>query len=483
MRLAERPGEYFMRKLSGLVVLFAFGGCEALSFERSLFPTEGNARNCVLNPAVCGADQLCDRVRKICVSGNGTCVNTGHCISNSAAFCNAGICVACNALGATLAEGDKRCAEWSQQRGGNQNLCVAGECKECRSNADCKELGKTVCDQTRNACVACTEDNQCPISNICKKDDSSLATNDSKDNIGDCVDPGDVVYVDKTNIACSDTSPDAGTSGKPFCQIKQAILSGKSYVRVLRGIEYDPIAVEQSRRVSIYGPGRTMASLLSARVTTSASLMIQDISVIATAMNPSIVPLIRCDLGAHLTVKRLLLTGRSASQGGIIADQCSRVVVERTKFEKINGNGISIIGGNLHFVVNNAIIQSGTMGFSMKEQFGLHIGLGVKSSVFAFNTITTNFQGVWCEAMDVGITDSIVQDNLAAPQTVGCSNMANVVTMGAMIDTTRGNDPKVLMDTPNVGDKAAANPLVKEDYFGNPRPMGGGYDIGFHEYK
>lgn len=472
-----------MRKLSWLVVLFACGGCEALSFERGLFPTEENPQNCVINPAACGADQLCDRVRKTCVSGNGTCVNTASCISESAAFCNTGICVGCDALGATPSEGDQRCVEWSMQRGGKQTLCVAGACKECRTNADCREPGKTVCDQTRNACVACTEDNQCPISNICKKDDSSLATNDSKDNIGDCVAPGEVAYVDKTNVSCSDTASDAGTSSKPFCQIKQAILREKSYIRVQGGMDYEPIVVEQSRRVSIYGSGRTTSSLLSARVTASASLAIQDIAVVTAAMNPSITPLIRCDLGAYIAVRRSLLIGRSASLGGIIADQCSRVVVERTKFEKINGNGISIIGGNGHFVVNNAIIQTGTMGFSMREQFGLHIGLNVKNSVFSYNTITTNFQGVWCETLDAGITDSIVQDNLAMPQMVGCASLANVVTMGALIDTTRGNDPRILMDTPNVGDKATANPLVKEDYFGNPRPMGGGYDIGFHEYK
>lgn len=472
-----------MRNLGWLVVLIAFGACDALSFEGSLFPTEENPRNCVTNPTACAADEVCDRVKKKCISSSGTCASSGSCISESAAFCNAGFCVGCNALDASPSEGDRRCDQWSTQRGGNQKLCVGGTCKECRSNADCKMLGKTFCDPLRNACVACTEDSQCQVSNICKKDDASLETNDSQENIGNCVAPDAVIYVDKTSASCSDTASDAGTSGKPYCQLKQAIISGKSYIRVQGGMQYNPIVVEQSRRISIYGPGRMMASLLSARVTSSASLSIHDMAISAATVNPGIVPLIQCDLGSKLTVRRSQLTGWSASLGGIIADQCLRIVIERTKFEMINGNGISITGGSGHFVVNNAIILSGTMQFTLKEQFGLRIGPGTTNSTFAFNTISSNFQGVLCETMDVGISDSIVQHSTIAPQIVGCVNTPNVVTMGAMIDTIRGNDPKILIDTSNVGDRATTNALIKEDYFGNPRPTGVGYDIGFHEYK
>ena len=65
----------------------------------------------------------------------------------------------------------------------------------------------------------------------------------------------------------------------------------------------------------------------------------------------------------------------------------------------------------------------------------------------------------------------------------GCTNMARVVTTGANIDTSPGADPKVTSDSAAVGDKATANQLVKEDYYGNMRPQGGGYDIGFQEVR
>ena len=470
-----------MKRLGWLVLVLASASCDALSYEASLFPTGENARNCVISPGVCSADQLCDPVKKICVSGGGKCVTSPDCVMSSGPVCSEGMCKPCDST--VMATGDKQCNDWSTGRKEPilKNVCIAGTCMECRVSTDCKRPGLTVCDQGKNTCVGCTEDNQCPVSQICKKDDSVLATNDSASNIGDCVAPDAVAYVNKNSGSCSDTATDAGTSTKPFCQIQKAISTGKSYIRVQAGNDYDPILVGSAQRVIIYGPGKDMASILSAKVTGGARLTLQDIGVKAAGTSPATTPLLQCDLGAYLTVRRAILSGGTipTSQGGIIANQCPRVIVERTKISNINGNGLYITGGSDHFVVNNAIIGSGANSPGFKA--GLRIGAGINSGTFAFNTLTNNLEGVFCETSAVAITDSIVQGNTANLN--GCTNMARVVTTGANIDTSPGADPKVTSDSAAVGDKATANQLVKEDYYGNMRPQGGGYDIGFHEYK
>lgn len=473
-----------MNRLGWFVIICAWIGCDALPFEAGYLTTKLNPKYCDQEVNPCQAGEVCNFQTNACQQSTGTCSpDTGiGCTQDTAPVCSGDSrCIGCDTMNA--ATGDGQCQKWASDQKNQKKICLAGVCKECRTNSDCKEPGKAFCDQLRNTCVGCTDDVQCPVSNFCKKDDSSLATNDSTSNIGDCVAPDAVAYVNKTNGSCSDTAMDAGGATKPFCQISKAILmSGKSYIRVQGGIEYESIVVDQSKRVVIYGPGKTMSSVLSARVTAGARLTLQDIAVSAAIMSPSTGALIQCDM-AYLTVRRSLLTGRGASQGGILANQCPRVIVERTKFDQINGNGLFIAGGSAHFVVNNAIIRSGSPFLSMADRFGLRIGQGVTGSTFAFNTLIQNQAGVFCETTATGITDSIVQDNAGMQQIMGCTIITNVVTSGAVIDMTSGNDPMITMETANVVNKATTNPMVKEDYFGTPRPMGGAYDIGFHEYK
>jgi hypothetical protein len=480
-----------MKRLGWLVLVLASASCDALSYEASLFPTGNNDRNCVLNPGVCGTDELCDPVKKVCVSGGGRCVTSPDCVMASGPVCSEGMCKPCDST--VMATGDKQCSDWSTGRKEPilKSVCIAGTCMECRVNSDCKRPGRKVCDQAKNTCVGCTEDNQCPVSQICKKDDSVLATNDTLSNIGDCVAPDAVAYVNKNDASCSDIAADAGTMAKPYCQIQKAVSAGKTYIRVQAGTDYDAVLVSSRQRVIIYGPGKDMASIVSVRVTGGAQLTLQDIGIKVSSTAPAATTLLACDSGSYLTVRRALLNGLNGrnsmsmapySLGGLIADQCQRVIVERTKIQGVNGNGLFISGGGNHFVVNNAIIGSGAnvMG---EQRAGLRIGQGVSSGVFAFNTLTNNLLGVLCETSTVAITDSIVQDNVGAANLMGCTNMMRVVTSGAMIDTAANADPKITADSSAVVDKATANQMIKEDYFGNPRPQGSGYDIGFHEYK
>lgn len=473
-----------MKNLGWIVLLFVSLGCDALSFEGGLFPTENNARNCVIHPSACGPDQICDPVRKTCVSGSGTCATAGSCIFENAAFCNAGLCVGCNALDASATEGDKRCDDWSTLRGGNQRLCIGGACKECRSNADCRQSGKTFCNQANNHCVGCVRDADCSAagSMICRTDESMLGTGEPLSKIGECVEGKDVAYVKNLMASCSDTAADSGTIVHPYCQIQTAIAKEKSYVRVLSGgLDYDPIQINaNSQRVVIYGPGKENAKIRSVTVGNGASLTLQDIAINETQGLTAV----RCDTGALLSLRRILIMGLGVTHG-VVGDRCARVTIERTKIDQMRGHGIWITGGSSHRVVNTTIIRSGSAGF----RAALRLGQGGENSVFSFNTIANNVDGVFCEENQL-ITNSIVQNSLGALVT-GC-NLDRVVTMGAMIPdvTMTGADPRITGDSmtmPIVVDKGIQLPAplapVTEDYFGNPRPAGGGLDVGFHEYR
>jgi hypothetical protein len=472
-----------MNQLGWLVLLIACATCDALPFESSIYPTDTNSRNCVLDPSICGAGQLCDPVKKSCVSTGGNCVESQDCSFDVGAFCNAGKCDRCDAVSPSM--GDANCATWAAGMNRTpsdqyKTLCISGICKECRTSQDCKQPGKSICDETKNVCIGCQKDDQCP-SRICKIDESVLAAGDTNNNIGECVAPEDIAYVDKTSPKCDDNAMDAGPMDKPFCQIQGAIDRSKTYIRVLAGTDYGAISVSNARRAVIYGLDKNAINVVGARVTLGGRLTLKEIGIKPGGSMTGA----QCDAGGRLTLRRVLISSTSAT-GGVRADQCGRAIIESTKVDGILGHGIWISGGSDHRVVNSTIIRSG----AGSGRAALRIGQGVANSIFAFNTITgSNVEGVVCEEGQT-ITDSIIQGNVGAMQVSGC-NMSRVVTMGAMLlDASSGGDPRVISDSstmPVVVDKGmqlpSPAPPVTEDYFGNPRPAGGGLDIGFHEFR
>jgi hypothetical protein len=184
-------------------------------------------------------------------------------------------------------------------------------------------------------------------------------------------------------------------------------------------------------------------------------------------------------------MQNMQTTNTFTSGGGIYANQCTKVSVEKTRISDIFGNGIFITGGSGHRIINNDIINGARNSANLMEQYGIRLS-GNASGLFAFNTIVNNLQGVQCDS-SVAITDSIITSNGADPQVAG-----NCQTLRIIIDKT-----KVVLDA--VSYRLTSDPLndtccinkgmpdtnmtIKDDYFGTKRPLGGGYDIGFHEAR
>jgi hypothetical protein len=186
-------------------------------------------------------------------------------------------------------------------------------------------------------------------------------------------------------------------------------------------------------------------------------------------------------------------TVTNTSGRGIDAEQgCAKLYVDRVRVNNTSRYGIlvGLTGSTItqYRIVNTAVVSSG--GMAAGEEHGVYFGS--KSSTtgfFGFNTITGNYRGVGCQASRT-LTNSIVAGNTLTQVDVCTANAANVVTDNSKVDLVTGLDPKLQNTAKNDAccvDKAAAptqtDTPVPTDYFMGDRPMGKGYDIGYHELK
>ena len=142
-----------------------------------------------------------------------------------------------------------------------KTLCLGGTCVECRATADCMNntQGNTICDTSDHTCKGCTINSDCPGSQLCKLDPSMLAAGETSANLGQCVKATDVAVVDNLSANCDS----GGAGGKPYCQITQALATGKPYITVhgnggTTANLYQPVTVS-GKQVVIIGPGRDVS--------------------------------------------------------------------------------------------------------------------------------------------------------------------------------------------------------------------------------
>ena len=110
---------------------------------------------------------------------------------------------------------------------------------------------------------------------------------------------------------------------------------------------------------------------------------------------------------------------------------------------------------------------------------------GNADGLFACNTIANNFQGIQCDSA-VAVTDSIIVSNGAGAQVGG-----NCQTPRTVIDAAKvALDASFMLTTNSLNDTCCVdkglpdtNMTIKDDYDSTKRPLGGGYDIGFHEAR
>jgi Right handed beta helix region len=227
--------------------------------------TQANGRYCDENTACPASFPFCDVARNECTAGPDAavpmdlsgaaddlsssdagvpdaapdqspsmCSGPGDC-TGAAPICDNGSCRGCS--------GDGECP--------GAHCRPSGQCAQCRSGGDCPSPSP-VCDAT-GACVKCALHADC-ASGVCILDGAQA---------GACADAFDVAWVDnggQTIANCKLSGLHDGAPAHPYCDIVDAILSGRPFIRVIGhlGAPYTPLAFAPPAggySVIIVGPG------------------------------------------------------------------------------------------------------------------------------------------------------------------------------------------------------------------------------------
>ncbi len=465
-----------VRFLAAALALSTSMGCE------SILPSEVNKDNCVLNPGICdiAGGQTCDMNLKRCVPRGGSCAGPVDCMMSTAPACSDGQCVPCSA--------DNQCKAWSVARVLAMPLdyCVGGTCGSCKTNADCatSSVGG-LCDTTTHQCRGCEANGECDSApgagdGICRRPGDYPETPPTGVETGKCVPSNLIAFATNKGSNCEMMSINGSTLSRPYCNLTIAAASGKPYIKVLPA-NHSALTLNGTS-VNLVGPGRDAAqgAILAGLAVTGGTVSVSDLQITPTGGAVGA----QCRGSASLYLSNTKVTS-SASVAVDASQDCSKIVVDRSRLEATGELAITVgLAGTqtVDFrIVNTAILQSGSL--TSQEPVRLDAKASM-SGIFAFNTLVGAFGGVRCASTTQTITDSII--SVSAGMAVrNCSKQR--VSEGA-VEFASAVEPKLNQSATNQAcciDKGV-NPsgnLVLTDYFGTKRPVGAGFDIGFHEVK
>ena len=467
-------------RASLLVAAFALLSCE------SILPSEVNKDNCVMNPGICDSagGQTCDMNLKRCVPRGGTCAGPVDCMMSTAAACSDGQCVPCTA--------DNQCKAWSQARvlATPLDYCTGGTCGNCRTNADCATSAVGgLCDATTHLCRGCEANSECDSAvgagdGICRRPGDYPETPMTGVETGKCVPSNLIAFATNKTVGpgCEGMSANGSTLSRPYCNLTIAAASGKPYIKVLPA-NHTALSLNGTS-VNLVGPGRDAAqgAILAGLAVTGGTVSVSDMTVQASAG----VVALQCRANATLYLNYSKVYSNNAF--GVDAQQdCAKVFVDRTRIESTGSLAITVgeagTTATTYRIVNSAVVQSGASDAANRNP--VRLGDSASSGVFAYNTLSGTVGGVSCTKTTQSLTDSIISVGSGTPVAASCTQARLAIGTAELM---AGTEPMLTTSAANTGcciDKGV-NPsgnLVVTDYFGTKRPVGGGFDIGFHEVK
>ena len=466
-----------VRFLAAALALGTSMGCEAI------LPSEVNKDNCVLNPGICdiAGGQTCDMNLKRCVPRGGTCAGPVDCTMATAAACPDRQCVPCSA--------DNQCKAWSQARvlAMPLDFCVGGTCGNCRTNVDC--AGSSVggiCDDKTHLCRGCEAHTECDSAagagdGICRRPGDYPETPPVGVEAGKCVPSSLIAFATNKGSNCEMMSTNSSTLSRPYCNLTIAAASVKPYIKVLPA-NYTALTLN-GMSVNLVGPGRDAAqgAILAGLAVNGGTVSVSDLIVQAS---PGVIAA-QCRGSASLYLNYTKVSSVNAI--GVDAQQdCSRVYIDRTRIESTGTLAITIGEAGTtaasYRIVNTAVVQSGGAGAANVNP--VRLGSNANVGIFAFNTLSGTIGGVSCTKGTQSLTDSIISVGSGTPVATCMQARLAIGTAELMA----GTEPMLTTSAANTAcciDKGV-NPsgnLVVTDYFGTKRPVGAGFDIGFHEVQ
>jgi hypothetical protein len=395
--------------------------------------------------------------------------------------------------------------EECQDRAPQSPICAPdGRCGECASGPNCTDPDRPVCDPDTLTCRGCQAHDEC-ASTVCDIDASA------------CVDPALIVYVSSTG------SFDAGcgTQDLPCRNLREGVdllTFDRSYLR-LAGM-FSERLILSGKTVRVIGEGATL-DLTPVDFDADAGVVVNMFSQVEIdglrVTNLSVAGGIDCTQG-ELTLRRVTVdsnegTGVSASecplniQESRILDNSERgvnaytssgvgsLVIERSLIADNYRGGIDSNIAPL-LIRNNLILRNSNLS---EYQGAIRLNGGssgnsfITYNTFVGNMVNQNYIGI------IGCGGAVLSSNIiwgnmypmpSPDQTIiGCDEVRNNLSDSSLEDrpqnyladplfvSSSGDDYHLMPGSPalDLGEPDLANLL---DYEGNPRPQGGGPDIG-----
>jgi hypothetical protein len=374
------------------------------------------------------------------------------------------------------------------------NFCVkptgaaGGTCGQCGVNSDCMADGaKAFCDPTTHVCRGCLQHSECDGTagagaGLCYRPNDYPAA--PANMLGRCVPNTSIAYLSNNAAGCENVAANPSSLAKPYCTLALAIASGKPFIKALPSpTPYPAINITMNQTVTLIGPGRDASPAVtfpSVMFNSAGTLSLSDIAVSASAGTAGVL----CDGNGTLNLIASSVVTTVDGVTGVEGKNCT-LNIERTRVQAKQASAI-VVGKSAtttYRIINSAIVSSGS-NFSGIVSILLEAGA---SGVFNYNTVTRNELSVFCGNQQE-LANSILMGNNSRAPSAACKITTSVIDESVGLDSN--GDPKLLSTAANrmlVIDQgtapAAASGEVATDFFGNLRPIGKGWDKGFHELQ
>lgn len=371
-----------------------------------------------------------------------------------------------------------------------------GACVECMVHADCP--GEMQVCSPEGMCMqglACTENNQCPLGQVCRPSGScgpctehgqcDTAICDERGGVGTCEDTHKITYVS----ADTGTDNDAcGDMNVPCRSIKFALGRGKEWIRAYPGTYADRLDIGTGKRVRIVGDSDvTQVTIQPGVAVSGAGTEVYLDTLTIQGATGAIASGVSCTGSARLHLYRVRVTGGMQGAGGVSAASQCDLTMERTMVQANSGKGVLI--DNAAFTLrNNVLMSNGSLALERRSS------RPGQRAILEFNTIVNNnlFQdtgGLSCDAHATASHNIITNGaSSALDEAGGCFELDPALDFSLV----RVRDPggsfglagdgyHLTEDSQAVDRGSPSRTDMKEDFDGDPRPSRGIVDIGADE--